>query len=75
MQAGHPRPLPGWRRGWREMKTERECEDEAVRVLTEYVNGCQPNSREDCLRAINKLIAVAMNAQVKVAAGKMEYVQ
>jgi hypothetical protein len=57
------------------MRTERECEDAACKMLMEYVNGCKCNSREDVLRAINKLIAVAMNAQEKVAIGKMEVVQ
>jgi hypothetical protein len=57
------------------MKTERECEDAAVKVVTEYVNSCKPNSRDDVLKAINKLLAVAMNAQEKVATGKMEIVQ
>ena len=57
------------------MKTERECEDAANKALMDYINGCKCNSVEDVLRAVNKMMGVALNCRYKVANGKAEIVQ
>ena len=57
------------------MKSEEMCERIAVDFLQKYVNSCKPNSVEDVVKALHKMMAVTVNAVDAVSNGKKETVQ
>lgn len=55
--------------------TEQEAERMAKEALERYVSACNPQTRQDASRAIQKMIGVAMHALALTESGKMETVQ
>lgn len=57
------------------MKSEEECEVAAKAALEAYVNGCGCKNTQDVLRAIEKMVAMAMFAHDVVTHGQKDAVQ